>query len=467
MHYFTQHLIRKSAMKKLYGLFLLLCISTLTANQSIQLILQELSDQKIQFIDCKFCDIHGNLKSLTIPCSFAHNAFTRGLNFDGSSVPGCTSIDNSDLLLMPDLHTLHIIPWLDGQEKTAGVFCDICIDTNTPYASPRTILKNVLDEAHQMGFEFNVGPELEFFLVDKDLNTCDQKAYFDGSNDIDRLLLQRDILNNLHAQGVYAEKIHHEVAPGQHEISIRYGNAVAIADQIILAKNTIRTVAEQHNLNATFMPKPIFGQNGSAMHIHFSLWDTTKNRNAFSDENKPNELSHIAHQFLAGVLRHIQELNLIFNPTINSYKRLVPGYEAPIYICWGTKNRSAMIRIPDISENEESAVRAEIRSPDPSCNPYLAFAALLKAGLAGIQNKYELPAAAQSNVYHMNTHERTRASIDSLPVSLEQAIDFFKTSDFARELIGDCLHTELTKIKTKELNSFLTAVTNWEVEKYF
>ena len=446
---------------------LILCCLRLQANPLIETTLQALTQHQIKFIDCKTTDIHGNLKLLTIPIAFAKSAFTRGLNFDGSSIPGCTSINKSDLLLMPDLLTMHIVPWLDGQEKTAGIFFDMCVDPETSYQCPRTILKNVLNQAYQMGFEFYVGPELEFFLMDNESTPCDQKIYFDGSSCLPRLMLQREMLTALAAQGVGAEKLHHEVAPGQHEISIKYGNALAIADQVILAKDTIKTVAEQHNLKTTFMPKPIYGENGSAMHIHFSLWDIQKDCNAFYDQNNPAKLSKIAQQFLAGVLKHIKELNLIFNPTVNSYKRLVPGYEAPIYICWGTKNRSAMIRIPDVGQDEPHAVRAEIRSPDPSCNPYLAFAALLKAGLQGIKDNYALPAAAEKNVYHLSKEELSNENIDSLPHSLEHAIALFKVSTFAQELLGKSLYTELIKIKNKELNSFLTTVTDWEIQKYF
>lgn len=454
-------------MKKILLLCTMLLAFIVDADQSIDLTVQQLQNQDIQFLKFKFCDIHGNLKALTVPISFAPNALARGLNFDGSSVPGCTRINDSDLLLVPDLHTMHIEPWLSGDEKTVGIFCDICLDKETPFDSPRTILKQVMQEAHAMGFEFYVGPELEFFLVDKELNTCDQKKYFDSTNDTRRMQLYSDILRSLHTQDVLAEKLHHEVAPGQHEISIKYGNALDMADQIILAKDSINTVAQYHDLHATFMPKPLFGENGSAMHIHFSLWDREHNRNAFSDPESPTTLSKTAKHFLAGILHHVKELNLLFNPTINSYKRLVPGYEAPIYICWGSKNRSAMIRIPDVGSDEAHAVRAEIRSPDPSCNPYLAFAALLKAGLEGIKNQYELPAAATSNVYHMDSTQLANTGIDSLPTSLNQALQLFQASTFAQELLGNSLWNELIEIKTKELSSFLTAITDWELQKYF
>lgn len=449
-------------------LALLICVPSFVFGLDIENTMNGFHDAEVACVDFKFCDIHGNLKLVTVPLSFVKNALTRGLNFDGSSVPGCTNINNSDLLLMPDLNTVHIYPWLDSyQDRTAGIFCDICLDKNTPYSSPRTILKSVLDQALAMGFEFYVGPELEFFFMNTLSAPCDQKKYFDGTNDVHRMLMQRELLNALHKQGVKAEKLHHEVANGQHEISIKYGNALAIADQIIIAKDTIRTVAERYNLKATFMPKPIYGQNGSAMHIHFSLWDVKQKNNAFYDAKHPDQLSKTAQQFLAGILRHVKELNLIFNPNVNSYKRLVPGYEAPIYICWGNKNRSAMIRIPEVGNDEPYAVRAEIRSPDPSCNPYLAFAALLKAGLEGIKHNYKLPAAAKENVYHLNAADLKSAQIESLPTSLGQAIELFSTSKLAQDLLGTTLYNELIKIKTKELHSFSTTVTDWETEKYF
>ena len=455
-------------MKTKLILSMLICINSFIFSIPIDNVLDGFTDAGVACVDFKFCDIHGNLKLVTVPLAFVKSALTRGLNFDGSSVPGCTTISNSDLLLMPDLDTVHVYPWFDSyQDKMAGIFCDICIDKETPYQSPRTILKSVLNQAHAMGFEFYVGPELEFFLMDATSKPCDQKKYFDSTNDIYRMIMQRELLDALHKQGVKAEKLHHEVANGQHEISIKYGNALAIADQIMIAKDSIKTVAKTHNLQACFMPKPIYGQNGSAMHIHFSLWDMKKNNNAFYDANNPDHLSKTAHQFLAGVLRHVKELNLIFNPIVNSYKRLVPGYEAPIYICWGNKNRSAMIRIPEVGKDEPYAVRAEIRSPDPSCNPYLAFAALLKAGLEGIKNNYQLPPAATENVYHLNEKDRVSANIDSLPTSLGQAIELFSTSKLAQELLGNELFNEFIKIKTRELKSFSTTVTDWETEKYF
>ena len=319
-------------------LALLTCIPSFIAGLSIEETVNGLYDAQVAFVDFKFCDIHGNLKLVTLPFSFVKSALTRGINFDGSSVPGCTTINNSDLLLMPDRDTVHIYPWFDSyQDKTAGIFCDISLDKDSPYQSPRTILKSVLNQAHAMGFEFYVGPELEFFLMDALGKPCDQKKYFDGTNNVSRMLMHRELLSALANQGVKAEKLHHEVANGQHEISIKYDNPITVADQIMIAKDTIRTSAEQYDLQATFMPKPIYGQNGSAMHIHFSLWDIDKNSNAFYDAQSEDHLSKTARQFLAGVLRHVKELNLIFNPTVNSYKRLVPGYEAPIHICWGNK----------------------------------------------------------------------------------------------------------------------------------
>jgi glutamine synthetase len=441
-------------------------------NKSFSKTLNFLADNKIQYIDFVFSDLHGNLKEVTVPSSDATKSFLDGLPFDGSSVPGCTSIFESDMLLLPDASTMRTIPWTQEDVKTVRVMCDVFEDDALAYeASPRNILKKVVDEAREMGYEFLVGPELEFFFLEKYSNTqtiipADQEKYFASEINAGFYDFKRQLFNALLAQGIKVEKMHHEVAPGQHEISIRYGSAVDIADQVLIAKHTIKTYALNHGLQATFMPKPIYGMSGSAMHVHFSLYDKQKRENVFFDANDKDLLSPIARHFIAGVLKHIKELTALMNPTVNSYKRLVPGYEAPTKICWAPKNRSTIIRIPLVGEDRPEAVRAELRSPDPLSNPYLVFAAILKAGLTGIKNKYELPKAVTENLYHMNLVDIKNRGIESLPTSLGEALDILRTSELAQDLLGARLFEQFISSKMKEVYRYNTDITDWELKNY-
>ena len=430
--------------------------------------------EQVSFLDCMFTDVNGQSREVTIPREFVEGAVKNDLAFDGSSIPGMTRITESDMVLKLNMNTLTILPWTSDDRKTARVMCDVYRDEHTPYEGDvRCFLKQALNEAREMGYDFFVGPELEFFVCKEQFGDgkkhkpCDQQRYFDSDFNPFMAGFKRNLLNALRAQNIPVEKLHHEVAPGQYEVSLRYNNALTVADQLMITKQTIRAIALIDSLSVTYMPRPFYGQNGSGMHIHFSLWDTTNNRNAFYDKDDPAHLSQTAKHFIAGILAHITELNAIFNPTINSYKRLVPGFEAPINICWGTKNRSAMIRIPRINDDQATAARAEIRSPDPLCNPYLAFAVLLKLGLHGIKNKMVPPPAVEDNLYHISDQERKARNIRALPASLEQALANLAQSNLAQSLLGNTLRTEFIKCKTQEVLKYNTFITNWELREYF
>lgn len=452
----------------------LLALSSIPAlaAHSFSKTLNYLADNKIQYIDFVFSDLHGNLKEVTRPSSYATSSFLNGLYFDGSSVPGCTSIYASDMLLLPDASTMRTIPWSQEDVKTARVMCDVFEDDNLAYeASPRNILKKVVDEAREMGYEFFVGPELEFFFLQKRADgqavvPYDGDKYFASELSAGAADFKRQLFNALIAQGISVEKLHHEVAPGQHEISIQYGKAVDIADQVLIAKHTIKTYALSHGMQATFMPKPIFGLSGSSMHVHFSLFDMQKRENAFFDADDKDLLSLVARQFIAGVLKHVKEFTALMNPTVNSYKRLVPGYEAPTNVCWAPKNRSAIVRIPLVSEDQPEAVRAELRSPDAMSNPYLTFAAILKAGLTGIKGKYELPEEVTQNLYRMDLDAIKARGIEALPASLEEALAILKQSDLAKDLLGARLFDQFMSSKMKEVYRYNTEITDWEVKNY-
>lgn len=438
------------------------CMSQLYA---ADLIVDELKNQEVYFVNFLFSDLLGNLKEVLIPVDHVQDALENGITFDGSSVAGCSNISESDMLLKPDINTTRIVPWLQGINKTAIMICDLYLNQNKPFAdSPRTLLKNVTQEIAQHGFTCNVGPELEFFILDKDNNPIDNNNYFNAETNIKRTVQNGSLIHILKAMGIDVEKLHHEVASGQHEFSIKYGDPVAIADQVILAKYTLKSITQEYGHNVTFMPKPFADQNGSAMHIHFSLWDIMAQQNAFYNEQDNYKFSKIGKQFLAGVLHHMPSTTAIFNPTINSYKRLVPGYEAPIYICWGTKNRSALIRLPE--SNGPNSVRAELRCPDAMCNPYLAFAALLKSGLDGIIHERTEPKPAEENLYTLTKQQLTQHEIASLPTNLAKALDNLQNSSFVQKLFGDTLMQSFVGLKNKELYAYNTHISDWERKTY-
>ena len=425
----------------------------------------------VKFINLQFTDIIGNVKNVTIPVKHLPNALDKGVWFDGSSVEGFARIHESDMFLKPDIATYRVIPWYRGEEKTARLICDVYTPDGKPFESdPRYVLKKTLEEARKMGFVFNTGPELEFFLFKKDNGDIkplphDKGGYFDLSMDL-AFEVRKDMVLALEKMGIDAEASHHECSYAQHEIDFRYDNALATADNAITFKATLKAIAQKHELHATFMPKPIFGINGSGMHVHQSLFDTRGRRNLFYDPSDKYKLSKTAYHYVAGQLEHVKGMAAILAPLVNSYKRLVPGYEAPVYICWAQINRSALIRIPRVSEGREKSVRCELRCPDPSCNPYLAFAVMLKAGLDGIRRKLVAPPPVEENVYDFDDSKLKRLNIDVLPHSLWEAIKEMKKSRIVQEALGRRLFEKYIEAKTSEWDDFRTHVTEWEIKRY-
>ena len=442
-------------------------ISASDIPQKTDIILSKIEKNKINFIQLEFTDIFGNPKSFTITSQAAKKILNDGAYFDGSSVLGYVAVSRSDLLLVPDLSTFNILPWTYKDKKTARLICDVHQSNGIPFDNcPRIILKKIEHQAKEMGYFLNVAPELEFFLIKETDNSLDKLKYCDLGTLDQTSCMKMEILNTLYKMGIKPEKTHHEVASSQHEITMHYGPMLQIADNLITMKTVIEFIATKYGYKALFMPKPFFGTNGSGMHIHYSLFDINKNKNLFYDPADPCFLSSIAKNFIAGNLKYIQEITAIFNPTINSYKRLVAGYEAPVYIAWGRKNRSTLIRIPDMKPTDANAARAEIRSPDPMANPYLAFAALLKSGLEGIKEKQQLSKEINYNLFKLTVDEIKKLKIKALPGSLKSAIKKLGKSNFAKELLGEKLHKCFVETKRKEAQDFAMAVTDWEIQKY-
>ncbi len=426
-------------------------------------VLERIEKENIKFIDLWFTDILGVIKNITIPARDAEKALHEGIWFDGSSIEGFGRICESDMYLVPDPDTFTILPFHKEEQKTARLICDIYSSDYKPFAGdPRYVLKRMLSKAKEMGFEYKVGPELEFFIYRRTENKVepvltDRVGYFDLGGDI-ALTIKKEIINVLDSIGIHAETTHHEVAPGQHEVDLRYGDALRIADDIVTTKAVIREVAERKGLFATFMPKPFYGVNGSGMHVHQSLFKNGEN--AFYDATRDNGLSDIALKFISGQLKHIKGIVAITNPIVNSYKRLVPGYEAPTYICWGSMNRSALIRIPRINPKRPMSTRCELRCPDPSTNPYLAFSVMLGTGLKGMEDNVKIIEPVDENVFEGNV------KLDELPGSLLEALEHMKKSEIAREILGDYLFDKYIEIKMKEWSEYRIQVTGWEIEKY-
>lgn len=425
----------------------------------------------VEFIHVYFTALSGNFHQLIIPIDQFDDALCNGLKFDGSSVPGCSNIFNSDMHLSLDFSSFFINPKIKNQPKTARIFASVFQDETTPYpADPRWLLESAMQSAHDAGYEIYIGPEIEFFLVEKNSNgdiiPWDSGYYFGVEIQQKHETIKYEILQTLLENGIAIEKLHHEVAPGQHEMSIHYTTPVKIADQIMLAKHIIKQVAGNAGLIATFMPKPFLGVNGSGMHMHISLSDYTNNHNLFFDEYDDALLSSLAYNCIAGILNRLYDGAVILNSSINSYKRLVPGYEAPVYLCWAQKNRSALIRIPQINSLQPSAARAEVRCPDALCNPYLACTLLVESCLAGIKNNEIAPTAIEENLFNLTAQEIVDRQIRTLPRSLEQAISTFQQSKQMLNLFNQTLIDQLVRLKTKEAMQFAQAVTNWEVQRY-
>lgn len=432
-------------------------------------IMRVVREQDVKFIRLQFTDIFGILKNVAITVDQLEKALDNKCMFDGSSIEGFVRIEESDMYLRPDINTFVIFPWRPQTGKVARLICDVYNPDGTPFAGdPRYILKKALKKATDMGYEtFNVGPECEFFLflTDNEGNpttkTHDNAGYFDlGPVDLGENA-RRDMCLALEEMGFEIEASHHEVAPGQHEIDFKYNDALTTADAILTFKLVVKTIAQRHGLHATFIPKPIFGINGSGMHTNMSLFKSGKN--AFYEENGTLQLSQDAYWFIGGLMKNMRSIAAITNPIVNSYKRLVPGYEAPVYIAWSARNRSPLIRIPAA---RGSSTRVELRCPDPSCNPYLALAAILMAGLDGIENKIQPPASTDKNIFQMTESQRTAEGIGALPGSLKEAIDEMSSSELAKDALGDHIFEKYIEAKTEEWDKYRTKVSQWEIDEY-
>jgi glutamine synthetase len=426
-------------------------------------------EQDIKFIRLQFTDIFGVLKNVAITIEQLEKALDNRCMFDGSSIEGFVRIEESDMYLRPDVNTFAIYPWRPQNGKVARLICDVYNPDGTPFeGDPRYVLKRALNKATSMGFDtFNVGPECEFFLflTDNEGNpttiTHDNGGYFDlGPVDLGENA-RRDMCLVLEEMGFEVEASHHEVAPGQHEIDFKYSDALNTADNIMTFKLVVKTVAQRNGLHATFIPKPLFGINGSGMHTNMSLF--RKGKNVFYDENGPLHLSKEAYWFIGGIMEHMRSIVAVTNPLVNSYKRLVPGYEAPVYIAWSARNRSPLIRIP---EARGTSTRIELRCPDPSCNPYLALAAILTAGLDGIENKIEPPPSVDKNIFEMTDSQRKKYGIRSLPGSLKDAIDELSSSKLAKEALGEHIFEKFIKAKNEEWDQYRTNISQWEIDQY-
>jgi len=432
-------------------------------------IIRMVKEEEIEFIRLQFTDIFGQLKNVAITASQIEKAVNNQIMFDGSSIEGFVRIDESDQYLYPDLDTFVVFPWRPQQGKVARLICDVYNPDGTPFVGdPRNVLKKVLKKAADMGYDaFNVGPEAEFFLFQTDedgkptVKTNDEAGYFDLGPLDHGEGTRREICMALEQMGFEIEASHHEVAEGQHEIDFKYADALRAADNIMTFKLAVKILAQKNGLHATFMPKPIFGINGSGMHTNMSLFKNGKN--VFYDPNGEKGLSKEAYSFIAGLLAHVKGMAAVTNPLVNSYKRLVPGYEAPCYLAWSASNRSALIRIP---ASRGQSTRVELRSPDPACNPYLELAVCLAAGLDGIEKGLVPPAEITENIFKMDTEARAAAGIDSLPGSLEEALNAMKADSLILETLGSHVAENYIEGKEKEWDEYRTRVSSWEREKY-
>jgi glutamine synthetase len=429
-------------------------------------VLRTVEERGIKFIRLWFTDILGTLKSFAITPQELEGAFTEGMGFDGSSIEGFSRIQESDMVAFPDPSTFQIIPWR-SEAQVARMFCDIREPDGPPFeGDSRYVLKRQLQRAADLGFTFYVGPELEYFYFKANDGTefLDRGSYFDLTPLDVATDYRKRTVEYLEHMGIPVEYVHHEVAPSQHEIDLRYTDALSMADNVMTYRLTVKEAAQEFGVYATFMPKPVAGVNGSGMHTHQSLFED--DRNAFFDPTDEYHLSKTAKAYIAGILRHAPEITLITNQWVNSYKRLVPGFEAPVYICWARRNRSALVRVPMYKPGKEQACRIEFRSPDPACNPYLAFSVMLAAGLAGIENEYELPPEASNNIYEMSEEERRAAGIESLPEDLYEAIRVAEGSDLVREALGDHVFEWLVRNKREEWDEYKGYVSPYELERY-
>ncbi len=439
-------------------------------NYSREDIIRIVEEEDVEFIRLQFTDMFGMLKNVALTASQLERALDNQCIFDGSAIDGFVRIEESDMYLYPDYNTFEIFPWRPQQGKVARLICDVYRPNGEPFeGDPRYVLKKVLKEAERMGYTFHVGPECEFFLFDTDesgrpsTDTREMAGYFDvGPVDMAENV-RRDIVLNLEEMGFAVEASHHELAPAQHEIDLEYMDGLTAADNIMTFKMAVKTIAKRHGLHATFMPKPKAGINGSGMHINMSLADQS-GHNVFIDETDGLGLSRIAYQFMAGILAHMKEITMLTNPLVNSYKRLVPGYDAPVYVTWSAAaNRSALIRIPC---TRGSKTRIELRCPDSAVNPYLALASCLAAGLDGIKQEMEPPKSVDVNLFAMTEEQMDALGIEQLPETLGEALEAFEHSSFVRKVLGDHVYTKYLAAKSAEWKKFRAEVTDWEVEEY-
>lgn len=424
-------------------------------------------EQKVRLIKLWFTDILGFLKSFAITAAELPDALEGGMGFDGSSVEGFVRIEESDMIAMPDPATFCLLPWKPKEYGVARMFCDILRPEGNPFeGDPRYVLKRALQKAAEKGFTYYVGPEPEYFYFRNSEGTefLDRGGYFDMTTLDLAVDLRRQTVLLLEEMGIAVEYSHHEVAYSQHEIDIKYTDALTMADNVMTYKAVVKEVALQNGVYATFMPKPVFGINGSGMHTHQSLF--TGEQNAFFDQKTPYHLSKIGRHFIAGLLKHAPEITAVTSQWVNSYKRLIPGYEAPAYISWGTRNRSALVRVPEYKPGKEKSTRAEFRSPDPACNPYLTFSMMLMAGLKGIEEEYELLPPVEVDVYRLSEAEREKRGIGTLPGSLGEAIDLMEKSDLARECLGDHIFESFVRNKRAEWDAYRSQVTEYEIKRY-
>ena len=433
-------------------------------------ILEQVKKDGVKFVTLQITDLLGVVKEVIIPVEQLEDTLADGLWFDGSSVEGFARIQESDLFLKPDPSTYAIVPWLTEKGKTARIICDIYKPDGQPFEDdPRYVLKKAIADARALNYEFNVGPEMEFYLFRRD-DTCrtiplDYSGYFDLSSHEGYKVL-KEIIMALKSFGINVETSHHEVGPGQYEVDFNYGPALEIADKLLTLKFTVKKIAQMHGLHATFMPKPREGIAGSGMHCHQSLFDSKTATNLFHDEHDKYRLSVLAYGFIAAQIKHIKAMCAILCPTVNSYKRLVSGFEAPVYIVWASMNRSALIRVPHWFKQKPSSSRIELRCADPTCNPYLVFAVMLRAGLKGITEHMKPPEPMEENVFQFDDEYLKNKQIDILPTSLSEALYEMKKSSFLKEALGEHLFKKYIAIKTKEWNEFKIQVTAWELKKY-
>ncbi|MFC4439370.1 MULTISPECIES: type I glutamate--ammonia ligase [Natrialbaceae] len=437
-----------------------------------QAVLDEIEEQDIDFLRLQFTDILGTVKNVSVPARQAEKAFTEGIYFDGSSIEGFVRIQESDMRLKPDPETFAVLPWRKREGgASARLICDV-INTSTgePFeGDPRYVLKQALERAKEMGYTVNAAPEPEFFLFEEDedghatTETNDHGGYFDLAPKDLASDVRRDIIYGLENMGFEVEASHHEVAEGQHEINFEYDDALTTADNVGTFRTVVRAIAAQHDYHATFMPKPIPEVNGSGMHTHLSLF-TEDGENAFHDDDDEFDLSEEAHAFTAGILEHAPAITAIANPTVNSYKRLVPGYEAPVYVAWSDRNRSSLIRKP--AARVPAASRVELRSPDPSCNPYLAIAAMIHAGLEGIERDLDCPDPVRENIYEFDQQKREEYGIETLPSNLGEAVDALEEDEVIYDALGEHIGEKFVEAKRQEFEEYLIDVSQWELDRY-